>query len=145
MLSIYRKEIPSALFIVLKQFKMAENILDIFLSDSDSDEFEGFIEADIKAVERRSIGSDISLSDFEDSSSEEESEEERDDATWSRQLHKLNVTEFTEEVGPSFVLDEDKKELDFFLKFFSTTLIEKIPVTGPKNNPGKPLDEIVKS
>lgn len=145
MLSIYRKEIPSALFIVLKQFKMAENILDIFLSDSDSDEFEGFIEADIEAVERRSIGSDISLSDFEDSSSEEESEEERDDATWSRQLHKLNVTEFTEEVGPSFVLDEDKKELDFFLKFFSTTLIEKIPVTGPKNNPGKPLDEIVKS
>lgn len=145
MLSIYRKEIPSALFIVLKQFKMAENILDIFLSDSDSDEFEGFIEADIEAVERRSIGSDISLSDFEDSSSEEESEEERDDATWSRQLHKPNVTEFTEEVGPSFVLDEDKKGLDFFLKFFSTTLIEKIPVTGPKNNPGKPLDEIVKS
>lgn len=137
------------MFIVLKQFKMAENILDIFLSDSDSDEFEGFIEADIEAdieaVERRSIGSDISLSDFEDSSSEEESEEERDDATWSRQLHKPNVTEFTEEVGPSFVLDEDKKELDFFLKFFSTTLIEKIPVTGPKNNPGKPLDEIVKS
>lgn len=133
------------MFIVLKQFKMAENILDIFLSDSDSDEFEGFIEADIEAVERRSIGSDISLSDFEDSSSAEESEEERDDATWSRQLHKPNVTEFTEEVGPSFVLDEDKKELDFFLKFFSTTLIEKIPVTGPKNNPGKPLDEIVKS
>lgn len=133
------------MFIVLKQFKMAENILDIFLSDSDSDEFEGFIEADIEAVERRSIGSDISLSDFEDSSSEEESEEERDDATWSRQLHKPNVTEFTEEVGPSFVLDEDKKELDFFLKFFSTTLIEKISVTGPKNNPGKPLDEIVKS
>lgn len=140
MLSIYRKEIPSALFIVLKQFKMAENILDIFLSDSDSDEFEGFIEADIEAVERRSIGSDISLSDFEDSSSEEESEEERDDATWSRQLHKPNVTEFTEEVGPSFVLDEDKKELDFFLKFFSTTVIEKNTVTGPKNNPGKPLD-----
>lgn len=145
MLSIYRKEIPSALFIVLKQFKMAENILDIFLMDSDSDEFEGFIEADIEAVERRSIGSDISLSDFEDSSSEEESEEERDDATWSRQLHKPNVTEFTEEVGPSFVLDEDKKELDFFLKFFSTTVIEKNTVTGPKNNPGKPLDEIVKS
>lgn len=133
------------MFIVLKQFKMAENILDIFLSDSDSDEFEGFIEADIEAVERRNIGSDISLSDFEDSSSEEESEEERDDATWSRQLHKPNVTEFTEEVGPSFVLDEDKKELDFFLIFFSTTLIEKIPVTGPKNNPGKPLDEIGKS
>lgn len=133
------------MFIVLKQFKMAENILDILLSDSDSDEFEGFIEADIEAVERRSIGSDISLSDFEDSSSEEESEEEIDDATWSRQLHKPNVTEFTEEVGPSFVLDEDKKELDFFLKFFSTTLIEKIPVTGPKNNPVKPLDEIVKS
>lgn len=125
------------MFIVLKQFKMAENILDIFLSDSDSDEFEGFIEADIEAVERRSIGSDISLSDFEDSSSEEESEEERDDATWSRQLHKPNVTEFTEEVGPSFVLDEDKKELDFFLKFFSTTLIEKIPVTGPKKQPSK--------
>lgn len=116
---------------------MAENILDIFLSDSDSDEFEGFIEADIEAVERRSIGGDISLSDFEDSSSEEESEEERDDATWSRQLHKPNVTEFTEEVGPSFVLDEDKKELDFFLKFFSTTLIEKIPVTGPKKQPSK--------
>uniref|UniRef100_A0A8W8NNL4 PLAT domain-containing protein n=1 Tax=Magallana gigas TaxID=29159 RepID=A0A8W8NNL4_MAGGI len=73
--TLTRKEIPSALFIVLKQFKMAENILDIFLSDSDSDEFEGFIEADIEAVERRSIGSDISLSDFEDSSSEEESEE----------------------------------------------------------------------
>ncbi|XP_061175613.1 piggyBac transposable element-derived protein 4-like [Saccostrea echinata] len=105
---------------------MVENILDIFLSNSNSDEFEGFTEADIEAIERRSIGSDISLSDFEDSSSEEESEEEIDDATWSRQLHKPNVTEFTEEVGPSFVLDEDKKELDFFLKFFPTTLIEKI-------------------
>lgn len=36
------------------------------------------------------------------------------------------MTEFTEEVGASFVLGEDKKELDFFLKFFPTTLIEKI-------------------
>lgn len=112
MLSIYRKEIPSALFIVLKQFKMAENILDIFLSDSDSDEFEGFIEADIEAVERRSIGSDISLSDFEDSSSEEESEEERDDATWSRQLHKPNVTEFTEEVCAG----RGQERIGFFLE-----------------------------
>lgn len=101
---------------------MPENVHDIFHSE----EFEGFTDSDIEAVERRSISSDISLSYFEDSSSDEESEEEIDDATWSQQLRKPNVTEFTEEVGASFVLGEDKKELDFFLKFFPTTLIKKI-------------------
>lgn len=54
-------------------------MLDTFLSDNDSEEFKGFTDSDIEAVERRSVGSDISLSDFEDSSSEEESEEEIDD------------------------------------------------------------------
>lgn len=63
---------------------MVENIFDIFLSDSDFDEFEGFIEVDIEVVERRSIGSDIFLFDFEDLFSEEELEEERDDAIWLR-------------------------------------------------------------
>lgn len=63
---------------------MVENIFDIFLSDSDFDEFEGFIEVDIEVVERRSIGSDIFLFDFEDLFSEEELDEERDDAIWLR-------------------------------------------------------------
>lgn len=144
-LLIYRKEIFSALFIVLKQFKMVENIFDIFLSDSDFDEFEGFIEVDIEVVERRSIGSDIFLFDFEDLFLEEELEVEIDDVIWLRQLYKLNVIEFMEDVGLFFVLDEDKKELDFFLKFFFIILIEKISVIGFKNNLGKFLDEIVKS
>lgn len=63
---------------------MVDKIFDIFLLDSDFDEFEGFIEVDIEVVERRSIGSDIFLFDFEDLFLEEELEEEIDDVIWLR-------------------------------------------------------------
>lgn len=105
---------------------MAENILDIFLSDDEDFEFEGFTNSEIDGTETRSIGSDISFSDIDDSSSSEESEEEIDEETWTRTLSRPNVAEFNEQVGAAFVLEEHKKQLDFFHKFFPVSLIDKI-------------------
>ncbi|XP_061186830.1 piggyBac transposable element-derived protein 5-like [Saccostrea echinata] len=105
---------------------MAENILDIFLSGDEDFEFEGFTRSEIDATETRSIRSDISFSDSDDSSSSEESEEEIDEETWTRMLSKPNVVEFREEVGAAFVLEEDKKELDFFHRFFPVSLVDNI-------------------
>ena len=64
---------------------MEEEILDLFASDDEIEEFEGFGASDIDESEVRSIGSDISFSDIESESSEEEMEA-GDDETWSRNL-----------------------------------------------------------
>ncbi|KAJ8301049.1 LOW QUALITY PROTEIN: hypothetical protein KUTeg_022568 [Tegillarca granosa] len=83
--------------------------------------------------ETKSIDSDISFSSPEsDSSSEEESVGENiDEQTWSRNLRKPKVTEFSE-VGATFELGPEKNELDFLSKFFPTTLVERL-VTETNN------------
>lgn len=96
---------------------MAEAILDLFVSDDESEEFEGFGASDIDESEVRSIGSDISISDIESESSEEEMEAV-DDETWSRNLRTSIVNNFSESSGATFTLDRENKEIDFFFITF---------------------------
>jgi hypothetical protein len=41
-------------------------------------------------------------------------------------LKKPQVADFREQIGATFQLNEEKKEIDFFHKFFSVSLVEKI-------------------
>ena len=89
---------------------MAEEILDLFASDDENEEFEGFGASDIDESEVRS---DISFSDIESESSEKEIEA-GDDETWSRNLWTPIVNNFLESSGATFTLDRENKEIDFF-------------------------------
>ncbi len=106
---------------------MAEAILDLFVSDDESEEFEGFGASDIDESKVRSIGSDISISDIESESSEEEMEAV-DDETWSRNLRTPIVNNFSESSGATFTLDRENKEIDFFHHFFPTSLVNNIVI-----------------
>ena len=96
---------------------MVEEILDLFASDDENEEFEGFGASDIDESEVRSIGSDISFSDIESESSEEEMEA-GDDETWSRNLRTPIVNNFSESSEATFILDRENKETDLFITFF---------------------------
>ena len=96
---------------------MVEEILYLFASDDENEEFEGFGASDIDESEVRSIGSDISVSDIESESSEEEMEAD-DDETWSRNLRTPIVNNFSESSGAMFTLDRENKEFFFFITFF---------------------------
>jgi hypothetical protein len=41
-------------------------------------------------------------------------------------LKKPQVADFREQIGATFQLNEEKKEIDFFHKFFPVSLVEKI-------------------
>ena len=96
---------------------MVEEILDLFASDDENKEFEGFGASDIDESEVRSIGSDISFSDIESESSEEEMEA-GDDETWSRNLRTPIVNNFSESSRAMFTLGRVNKEIFFFIAFF---------------------------
>lgn len=96
---------------------MVEEILDLFASDDEIEEFEGFGASDIDESEVRSIGSDISFSDIESESSEKEIEA-GDDETWSRNLRTPIVNNFSESSRAMFTLGRVNKEIFFFITFF---------------------------
>ena len=45
---------------------------------------------------------------------------------WSRNLKNPQVAYFREHIGATFQLNEEKKEIDYFRKFFPVSLVEKI-------------------
>ncbi|KAJ8316330.1 hypothetical protein KUTeg_006344 [Tegillarca granosa] len=96
---------------------------DSFESEEDNDE-------NNEINQSRNNESDISVSEPEESSGNSSSDEVQvnipDIQTWSHNLKKPNVKEFTNTYGCTFELGPEKKELDFFLKFFPSTLIEKL-------------------
>ena len=104
---------------------MADEWNSLFNSDDDDSEFEGFSPSDIDETENRSIGSDISISEVDTDSSDDDNPDQINQ-TWSRYLKKLQVTDFREQIGAIFQLNEEKKEIDFFHKFFPVSLVEKI-------------------
>ena len=106
---------------------MAEEILDLFTSDDENEEFEGFGASDIDESEVCSIGSDISFSDIESESPEEEMEAS-DDETWLRNLRTPIVNNFSESSGVTFTLDRENKEIDLFHHFFPTSLVNNIVI-----------------
>lgn len=97
----------------------------LFESDENESDFEGFTPSDIDESEVRSIGSDIEVSEISESESEGE-DEELDRENWTRTLSKPKVVEFQRRTGASFQLDKEKKEIDFFNKFFPDSLIQRL-------------------
>ena len=97
-------------------------------SSESEGEFEGFDAADIEDSEIPEVGSDISVSPVSTppTSDDESDENEEINATWNRNLRKPVVRDFTETVGATFTLDDDKREIDFFNKFFPRELVEKL-------------------
>jgi hypothetical protein len=104
---------------------MADEWNSLFNSDDDDSEFEGFSPSDIDETETRSIGSDISISEVDTDSSDDDNPDQINQ-TWSRNLKKPQVVDFREQIGATFQLNEEKKEIDFFHKFFPVSLVEKI-------------------
>ena len=104
---------------------MADEWNSLFNSDDDDSEFEGFSPSDIDETENRSIGSDISISEVDTDSSDDDNPDQINQ-TWSRYLKKPQVADFREQIGATFQLNEEKKEIDFFHKFFPVSLVEKI-------------------
>ncbi|KAJ8316765.1 hypothetical protein KUTeg_005711 [Tegillarca granosa] len=73
--------------------------------------------------------SDISIpSEESESESEDEMIQTQDTGdSWSKQLKKPKIPcVFEEEVGAIFELGPQKKEIDFFSKFFTTSIVEKL-------------------
>lgn len=104
---------------------MADEWNSLFNSDDDDSEFEGFSPSDIDETETRSIGSDISISEVDTDSSDDDNPDQINQ-TWSRNLKKPQVADFREQIAATFQLNEEKKEIDFFHKFFPVSLVEKI-------------------
>ncbi|KAJ8322108.1 hypothetical protein KUTeg_000579 [Tegillarca granosa] len=111
---------------------VAEALRRVLNSDYEDDSFESEEDNDEnnEINQSRNNESDISVSEPEESSGNSSSDEVQvnipDIQTWSHNLKKPNVKEFTNTYGCTFELGPEKKELDFFLKFFPSTLIEKL-------------------
>ncbi|KAJ8313368.1 LOW QUALITY PROTEIN: hypothetical protein KUTeg_009154 [Tegillarca granosa] len=73
--------------------------------------------------------SDISLSSDDDSDSDSEDDSmpaPETNVTWSKHLRRPNVKQFDQEVGASFEMGPNKKEKDFWGKFFPESLVTKL-------------------
>ena len=104
---------------------MADEWNSFFNSDDGDSEFEGFSPSDIDETETRSIRSDISISEVDTDWSDDDNPDQINQ-TWSRYLKKPQVAYFREHIGATFQLNEEKKEIDYFRKFFPVSLVEKI-------------------
>ncbi|KAJ8322104.1 hypothetical protein KUTeg_000575 [Tegillarca granosa] len=111
---------------------VAEALRRVLNSDYEDDSFESEEDNDEnnEINQSKNNESDISVSEPEESSGNSSSDEVQvnipDIQTWSHNLKKPNVKEFTNTYGCTFELGPEKKKLDFFLKFFPSTLIEKL-------------------
>ncbi|KAJ8299337.1 LOW QUALITY PROTEIN: hypothetical protein KUTeg_023397 [Tegillarca granosa] len=88
-----------------------------------------FIETMFKSKVINGDESDISIpSEESESESEDEMIQTQDTGdSWSKQLKKPKIPcVFEEEVGATFELGPQKKEIDFFSKFFTTSIVEKL-------------------
>lgn len=96
-------------------------------SSDEESEFGGFTESDIVLNEREDAGSDISLSPISSpdvSSDENDSDDDEIPNTWSENILKPKIADFDEgenPVGATFTLEKDRREIDFFMKFFPPT------------------------
>ena len=61
-----------------------------------------------------------------DTDSSDDDNPDQINQTWSRNLKKPQVADFREQIGATFQLNEEKKEIDFLHKFFPVSLVEKI-------------------
>jgi hypothetical protein len=53
-----------------------------------------------------------------DTDSSDDDNPDQINQTWSRNLKKTQIADFREQIGATFQLNEEKKEIDFFHKFF---------------------------
>ncbi|KAJ8302566.1 hypothetical protein KUTeg_018962 [Tegillarca granosa] len=75
------------------------------------------------------LDSDISSSSDDDSDSDCEDDSlpaPETNLTWSKHLRRPNVKQFDQEVGASFEMGPNKKEKDFWGKFFPESLVTKL-------------------
>lgn len=107
----------------------------MFDSDSDTEDFLGFSQADLNDSVNQNGESDISFSEsdsYSAYSSEESSEDELrgnnngNNNTWTIDDSEVVCDPFTEDVGPKSELSDEKKAVDFFLLLFPTELLIKI-------------------
>jgi len=113
--------------------EMADFHIDTSLDDDQ--DFNGFtaeevLQATKKCADIRELDlSDISfsevLSDEEDSPGDLDSEAEND-VTWSGDLSRIQIPQFTESVGPTTILDAGENELDFLFLLFPHSLFRDI-------------------
>ncbi|KAJ8319609.1 hypothetical protein KUTeg_002838 [Tegillarca granosa] len=71
----------------------------------------------------------ISLSSDDDSDSDSEDDSmpaPETNVTWSKHLRRPNVKQFDQEVGATFEMGPNKKEKDFWGKFFPESLVTKL-------------------
>jgi len=96
---------------------------------SDQSDFEGFTASDIEDVNLDDEGSDIDVSPVStpaSSDSESDIDDNFVDETWTENVSRVHVNNFTREIGASFRLEPEKKEKDFFYKFFPESVFEHL-------------------
>ena len=123
-------------------------------TDEDEEEFYGFTEAEInygrlrgRFDEEMRDGSDVEVEEFSEDESEGEGDDEGEglglnanrevggdvELAWTKQLtSNRDFLPFTEDVGPTVLLDKEAKELDFFYQIFPEELYTLIALETNK-------------
>ncbi|KAK3741499.1 hypothetical protein QZH41_002968 [Actinostola sp. cb2023] len=103
----------------------------LFESESDEEEFQGFTEQDIADIPHRNAESDAELSGESDLSfgEDEDSESESEEvvSTWSRNLEDINLPAFEKDVGPTNTLPAEASALEFFKALGTHKSIDEPP------------------